>query len=1012
MNRQNRVESLFHEALALEPSARASFLEQACSDEPGLFEEVVSLISAHEQPWSFIDSPIDLASEQIDSELSQSLIGTSIGRYKVVRLIKRSGMGEVYLARDTHLPRDVALKLLPLMFTGDESRVRRFVLEAEAASSLNHPNISTIHEIGHIHDVHYIAMEFVDGQTLRERLSAGPLELTEAVEIALGVTNALVASHSAGIIHRDIKPENIMMRRDGYVKVLDFGLAKLTQEPDVRVNADGRNISRMDTDPGTLMGTVGYLSPEQAKAQKVDTRSDVFSIGVVLYEMITGENPFNRNGFSEVINAILKTEPQPLTAFVSHAPPALQKIVTKALAKDIQNRYQKTEDMLADLKAAQAQLQQRTMPPKLTPRERRRRLSIGLVAAIAIAGVGIAGLKILNGRRSADERNDLSARLRFTELHSWKSERGEGPIDARFSHDGRWIVFTMMKNQEVSVWVKQSLPGAEPRQLTTGNTTDRWPIWAPNDQQIAFVSTREGLTGIWSISATGGTETLLLPVESSTVRTRSWSRDGRTIYYETNSNLLGLDVVTRVSTQLTQFETEASYRGHFSVAPAEDRVCYLEIKNGRPDIWMASLNGKSAVNVTDDVAVDHSPTWHPDGKRIVYTSDRGGGIQVCVAYTDGTKPIQVTVGAGNHAISDISTDGTRLLDDNSRDDAAIFALDVGTGRESEFASGNLLRLWPTVSPNGEAVLFQSVNPTGTVLASTIVTKRTTNEGPIVPVVANGFDPAWSPDGSRIAFLRLESSKVELFTVNSTGENETRLTTGGVVPTAYKLLPSIKFGRTFCWSQRGDKIIYSSRKSGVSNLWAIAVDGSTDTQISANTDPTIFLSKPVCGSNDRIAFTSESRRGTASTWSLWVKDKDETKLVLESKSLLRTIGWSDSGSELIVGSAKQDSQGEPTTVKLSICLLDGSCRSITNLAATYFWTVALAPDGRTISFISSSDGSDNIWRSYITGGDAQKLTSNNDPKVYFPGFEWAAEGKSIYYGKQTSVGLITMIDNFE
>ena len=210
MERRQRVEVLFHEALALEPSARASFLEEACSGEPGLLEEVASLISAHEQSWSFIDSPLNYAKDQADDELSQTLIGTSIGRYQVVRLIKRSGMGEVYLARDTHLPREVALKLLPLMFTGDERRLRRFILEAEAASSLNHPNILTIHEIGHIRDVHYIATEFVDGQTLRERLANGRLELAEALEIAVGVAKALVASHAAGIVHRDIKPATIL----------------------------------------------------------------------------------------------------------------------------------------------------------------------------------------------------------------------------------------------------------------------------------------------------------------------------------------------------------------------------------------------------------------------------------------------------------------------------------------------------------------------------------------------------------------------------------------------------------------------------------------------------------------------------------------------------------------------------------------------------------------------------------------------------------------------------------
>jgi serine/threonine protein kinase len=1011
MERRHRVEILFHEALALEPSARTSFLKEACSAEPGLFEEVVSLISAHEQSWSFIDGPVNYDPGKVDDELSQSLIGTSIGRYQVVRLIKRSGMGEVYLARDTHLPRDVALKLLPLMFTGDESRLRRFILEAEAASSLNHPNILTIHEIGHIHDVHYIATEFVDGQTLRERLSDGQLELKEALEIAVGVTNALVASHAAGIVHRDIKPENIMIRRDGYVKVLDFGLAKLTERPDVRVDGNSPSISSMDTDPGTFMGTVGYLSPEQAKSLEVDTRSDLFSLGVVLYEMIAGQNPFNRDAFSEVINAILTTEPAPLAVVAPKTPALLQKVVTRALSKDKQNRYQRTEDLLEDLKAVQAQLQQQAMPRKLTPRDRWRRIGIGVVAVIAIALIGIAILKVLNRNRGANGVGDSFPRLSFHEIQSWKRERSEGTLNARFSHDGKWIAFTKMTNHEERIWVARALEGVEPRQLTIGAARNTWPIWSPDDQQIAFVSISEGKIGIWSISTNGGPETLLAPIEGSTVRTRSWSKDGRTIYYELNSNLFGLDVVTRTTTQLTQFASQAS-RGHFSVAPAEDRISYLEIKNGQqPDIWVASLHGKSPLNVTNDADVDRSPTWHPDGRRIVFTSKRGGAYQVCVAFSDGAKPIQVTKGPIDHAVLDISSDGTRLLDDNSRDDAAIFAVDVDTGRESEFASGNSLKLWPTVSPDGGVVLFQSVNPTGSLLASTIVVKRTTNDAPIVPIAENGFDPSWSPDGTRVAFLRVDSGKVEVFTISAAGEDERRLTTGGVVPIAYQMLPNTRFGRSVCWSEQGDKIIYSSRKSGASNLWAISVDGAADTQISANNDQTLSLYQPVCGSNNHIAYAAKSKRDMNSTWSLWLRANDKTKLVFESNLLLRPIGWS-SGGELITGSADNDSQGEPTTVNLSSCSIDGYCRPIAQLAAAYFWTVELSPDGQTIAFICSSDGADNIWRRDITGGQAQRLTSNDDPKVFFPGLDWSANGKSIYYGKQTSLGLINMIDDFE
>lgn len=1014
MDRRNRVEELFHEALTLDASARAPFLAAACSTEPGLLEEVTSLISAYEQPGSFIDSPAYDAFN-LDEDLSDSLIGTSIGRYKVIRLIKRSGMGEVYLARDTHLPRDVALKLLPLLFTGDESRLRRFILEAEAVSSLNHPNILTIHEIGHLHDVHFIATEFVDGQTLRERLAAGQLGLDEALEIAIGVTNALVASHAAGIVHRDIKPENIMIRRDSYVKVLDFGLAKLTERPDVKVDGNSSTISKMDTDPGTFMGTVGYLSPEQATAVEVDTRSDLFSLGVVLYEMIAGQNPFNRDAFGGVIEAILKTEPAPLAAFAPKTPASLQKIVTTALSKDKLNRYQHTEDLLTDLKAVQAQLQQQSVPRKLTPGDHWRRAGIGVLAVIAIALLGVAILKVLNRNRAANAAGDLSARLGFSEIQSWKSERGEGAINAQFSHDGQMIVFTMLKNELSSIWVKQAVSGAEPRLIIADPSENNWPIWSPDDQRIAFFSYRGDTIGIWSSSVSGGPPQFLGDVENRGARLKSWSKDGRTIYFDSANNLFGFEVATGAITQLTKLDKQSGYR-NFRLASDDNRIAYVGVQNAQTDIWVASINGEGAIKVTNDAEVDRAPLWHPDGKRIVYTSNRGGAFQVCVAYLDGAKPIQVTVGAADHVVSDISPDGARLLDVSSRDNAEMFAVDPDTGRESELSSGSGLMLWPEISPDGQLITFQSTNAVGKIASSsTILVKRPAGEGPVTQVAANGFGPTWSPDGSKIVFLRFAGGQPDIYSVSASGEDERRLTTGGVGMNGFYLLPATKYGRNFCWLPKGDAIVYTARTSGVSDLWTVASDGSNPKPLSANTESNVSVFEPVCGPEGQIAFAGDKRHGMVPTWSLWVKDNDTPKLVFETKSLLRPIGWLGNGNELLAAYSEEEGniiQGYPVPVKLIRVSRDGEIRSVGTLEATYFWTIHLAADGRTVAFVSDKDKADNIWLTDISGSPARKLTSNNEPKMFLPNLNWSMDGKTIYFGKQSSVGLITMIENFD
>src|SRR6185436_16413973 len=292
--RKQQIEDLFHAALAREPRERQSFLSEACSSDPSLRAEVESLISASEEPGSFLDTPAyKLPDGRIDP--AESLIGRSIGQYEIISLIGQGAMGDVYLARDRRLDRNVALKLLPLAFTANEIRMRRFVLEARAASSLNHPNIITIHEVGQDGSVQFIATEFVEGSTLRKCFSRGRPTISEALDIAIQVASALAAAHAAGIVHRDIKPENIMLRPDGYVKVLDFGIAKLTERRRHAVDTSASTVGKIDTDPGTVMGTTNYMSPEQARGLPVDARSDIFSLGVVLYEMLTGRLPFAGN---------------------------------------------------------------------------------------------------------------------------------------------------------------------------------------------------------------------------------------------------------------------------------------------------------------------------------------------------------------------------------------------------------------------------------------------------------------------------------------------------------------------------------------------------------------------------------------------------------------------------------------------------------------------------------------------------------------------------------------------
>jgi len=284
-------------------------------------------------------------------------VGEKFGHYRVQSAIGAGGMGEIYRARDTRLKRDVAIKILPENMTQDAFAIERFMREAHAASALNHPNILTIFDIGEHDNIHFIATEFVEGQTLRQKMEISSLNLAETLDIAVQVASALIAAHDAGIVHRDIKPENIMLRNDGYAKVLDFGIAKLTEREPLELDAEAITLVQSMTSPGTILGTAFYMSPEQARGLTVDARSDIFSLGVVIYEVITGHLPFSGATMSDVIASILKSEPKPFSEIVKNVPPELESNIAKALNKNREERYQTMKGFLSDLKQIRQRLE-------------------------------------------------------------------------------------------------------------------------------------------------------------------------------------------------------------------------------------------------------------------------------------------------------------------------------------------------------------------------------------------------------------------------------------------------------------------------------------------------------------------------------------------------------------------------------------------------------------------------------------------------------------------------------
>src|SRR6266511_3245959 len=369
--RLQRSDEILQGALELRPEERAVFLDEACAGDEALRQRVESLLLAAQRMDGFMEERMSrVAGELMMEGPVIASPGQVIGYYKIVELLDKGGMGEVYLATDTRSGREVALKLLPDSSIRDQQRVRRFQQEARSILALNHPNIVTIYEIGQTDSAHYIVTERITGETLRQRLAGSPLEIPEALAIAIEVAKALEATHAAGIVHRDIKPENIMLRPDGYVKVLDFGIAKLTERQPAMISTEAATMMKVQTAPGVVMGTVYYMSPEQARGQGVDARTDIWSLGAVLYEMLAGRPPFEGNTPQDIIILIAGREPAPLARYAPDTPAELQRVVFKALTKDREERYQTAKDLLIDLKRLKQRLDveaeiERTVPPEL-----------------------------------------------------------------------------------------------------------------------------------------------------------------------------------------------------------------------------------------------------------------------------------------------------------------------------------------------------------------------------------------------------------------------------------------------------------------------------------------------------------------------------------------------------------------------------------------------------------------------------------------------------------------------
>ncbi len=992
--RWQKVKEIFHSALQQEPAQRQTFLAEACVNDDGLRLEVESLISSHEKDGSFIDSPAyQSAAGLLAGDHTELHPGQVVEPYEIISFISRGGMGEVYLAQDQRLGRKVALKLLPSTVTTDPERLSRFQQEARAASALNHPNIITVYEIRDADSTLMIATEFVEGKTLRELLTLEAMSLNEALQIAIQVADALAAAHQAGIIHRDIKPENIMIRPDGYVKVLDFGLAKLIETGLPAVLGDAPT-QKIRTGSGMIMGTIGYMSPEQARGQTVDARSDVFNLGSVIYEMVAGQKPFAGETSSDVLAAILKSEPRSLSQFNPEVPAELVRIVSKALRKDREERYQVVKDLLLDLKSLKEDLDfqakldrsasanktrdegssiQRTLTSgaepaadteeiknistkSLSPEAGFRRYRIAVVAVVAtLAAVIFTGLWIVlrsNFRVPPDPtKGPLALNTRQVTFSTGLDQYPS------LSPDGNAVAYSSDQNGSFEIYVKQLTPGGRDLQLTADGHQNLQPAWSPDGQRIAYFSMNRG--GIWIVPALGGTPKQLVDFGAHP----AWSRDGLMIAFQSGA---GRDVGESVA-----------------LTPST--------------IWTIPANGGSPSQITQMAhpAGGHSAAaWSPDGKYIAFQSSDYSSSS-CWQVSVHTKELRQIAPSGGDPVYSPGGDEIYLIGVKGASGLARIRLSAATGNPGDpevvvsAGPGSHMKS-PSISLDGKKVAYtvarysstlRSISLSGNSVGAPTAFAQDTS--------ARSLTPRFSPDGRRIALVKIRAgSGSDIWLADADGKNLTQLTTNS----ADDFKPS--------WFPDNDKIAFlSAREANTKTLWSVSVSTGKEERLLDLGETAAFAALSPDGK--QVAFNSD-KGGTINMWIAPLSGGEAKQITFSQSDRMGFPSWSPDG-EFLSFLASMGEDGYLMIMPAN----GGPATQLTSEGASFVYS--FTPDGDKIVFAGERDGLWNLYWISVRTREQKQLTHYTRLNAFARYPEMSPLGNQIVYEYAETTGNIWSLE---